>query len=357
MLSSLVFSVSYRCPIQCRYCGVYGGPHRKETMSLDYMCRMIDEVSQYEITRLVVFTGGEPFLLGKTLYQAVEHAAKRGLLTRIVTSAYWATSYEKARRVLTDLQAVGLTEINFSCDDFHQEFIPLERVRWANQVACEIGMPALLASKGICGSTITPPYLEEYFGHELTCFRMGEENPKNNVYSYSVTVPVGWGSEQLKEEELSWPKNDSHWQGPCLSVLDNIVLTPEGDLAACCGIGSVDIPETLIGNTHIKPLLTLLEDANHDLILNWLALEGPYGIMRFIQQIEPKISFHKRYVNNCHLCHHIFSRQETRDVLRRVLKNKLFALSLMRAGLEQCRPKLAQRLAGRTNSPKKEIEQ
>lgn len=98
-------------------------------MSLDFITRMIDTVHSFGIVRLVVFTGGEPFLLGEDLYTAVEYAAKRGFLTRIVTNAYWATSLERAGEVLSRLKEAGLTEINCSCDDFHQEHIPLDQIR------------------------------------------------------------------------------------------------------------------------------------------------------------------------------------------------------------------------------------
>lgn len=339
MLESLVLSVTYKCPIRCKYCGVNAGPHRTEMMSLAFITRTIDEVCALGLRNLVVFTGGEPFLLGEDLHRAVAYAASCGLKTRIVTNAFWATSAERAQTILARFKSDGLTEINFSCDDFHQAFIPLERIKWANEAAIATGLPALLAVKGIKDSVINIPYLERFLGVSLTHYRRGCDNPKNNVASFGVTVPVGSDSDELKESDLCYSGEDS-WKAPCTSALERIVITPLGELAICCGIGSDDFPESIIGSLHEKPLLELLKDANDDLIVNWLALEGPYGIMRFIQQADPSIPFLERYVNVCHLCHDIFTRRETRAVLSQAAQSKIPSLSLNRAWLEENRSEL-----------------
>lgn len=340
MLSSLVLSVTYRCPVKCKYCGVNAGPHRKERLSLPVIKRLIEEVRSIGLTSLVVFTGGEPLLLGEDLYEAVDFATSKGLATRIVTNAYWATSYDRALEVLTRLQEAGLSEINYSCDDFHQEFIPLDRVKWANEAAAAIGMPALLAVKGLKNSLIDIPYLERFFGVKLAPFHKGRDNPRNNVASYGVTVPVGWECDSITDDELLYSDNEDSWKGACASALERIVITPSGELAICCGIGSDDFPESRIGNIHDESLWTLLTRANEDLIVNWLALEGPYGIMKHIQAADPSIRFRDRYVNNCHLCHDIFTRQDTRDILMKTASSKAPALCISRAWFEEHRAQI-----------------
>lgn len=340
MLQTLVLSVTYACPIKCRYCGVNAGPHRKEKMSLEMIKGLIDDAHALGTVEVVVFTGGEPFLLGEDLYKAVEHASGRGFLTRIVTNAYWATSHAQAVAILMRFKASGLTELNYSCDDFHQEFIPIERVKWACDAAEEVGLPALIAAKGLRHSTITPEYLERTFGENLTRFKKGKENPRNGVFNYGTTVPVGWESDALTDDDLLWPDDEACWKGPCQSVLKSIVITPEGDLSICCGIGSEEIPETIIGNIHHHSLLDLLIQANNDLVINWLALEGPYGMMRHLQKKAPDLPFRERYVNTCHLCHDLLTRPEARDLLRDAVDEMVPILSLERAWVENHRNEL-----------------
>jgi len=339
MLGSLVLSVTYKCPIQCKYCGVNASPYRRDKMSLAFITRVIDEVNALGLRSLVVFTGGEPFLLGDDLTRAVEYATSKGFLTRVVTNAYWATSPERAQTTLARLKSAGLTEINYSCDDFHQAFIPLERIKWANEAAIAVNLPALLAVKGLKNTLITIEYLEQFLGVKLATYCKGQPNPKHNVASFGVTVPVGWESDQLSDSDLVYSAEE-FVKLPCASALERIVITPRGELAICCGIGSDDFPESIIGSLHDKPLLDLLIQANDDLIVNWLALEGPYGIMRFIQEQDPTISFRNRYVNMCHLCHDIFSRRETRSILRRTAHTRVPSVSLNRAWLEAHRSEM-----------------
>jgi MoaA/NifB/PqqE/SkfB family radical SAM enzyme len=340
MLDTLVLSVTYRCPIRCRYCGVNAGPHRTERMSLDFIRRMIDQAKALALVQLVVFTGGEPFLLGEDLYTAIQYAADLGFHTRIVTNAYWATSFERACRVIEQLKRLGLTELNYSCDDFHQEFIPLERIRWANDAARQVGVPALIAAKGLKRSTITPAYLEEFFGRPLASFCSGQANPTNDVVSWGITVPVGWESEHLTDDDLLWPDREDCWTVRCRTVLKHIVIAPDGQMVICCGIGSEEIPETVVGSAHENTLLQLITQANDDLIINWLALEGPYGIMQQVQEWAPDVRFRQRYVNTCHLCHDLFARPEVRAVLSERVDAIAPVVSLKRAWLEAHRDEL-----------------
>jgi hypothetical protein len=357
MLHSLVLSVTFGCPIQCRFCGVHAGPHRKDRMSLDFMKKIIHDAQGLGTLELVVFTGGEPFLLGEDLYAIVRYASEKRLLTRIVSNAYWATSYDRAKKILARLKDDGLTEINYSCDDFHQEFIPIERIRLANDAAAELGMPALLAVKGIRDSRINPSSLEELLGRKMTGFIEGSKrNPRNDVYSYGVTVPVGWGCSSVKDHELLWPENDAVWQGPCRTVLENIVISPNGDLSVCCGIGSDDIPETIIGNVNERCLVDILSEGNDDLILNWLALEGPFGIMRFVQQKAPHLTFRPRYVNICHLCHDLFSRDDVRSVIAAHCEERILLIAMKRALLETRGRKIIQREKTKEAKKRKEYQ-
>lgn len=255
MLPCLVLSVTSTCPLRCRYCGVNAGPDNKSRLSLHFMKRIIDESYEIGIRGVVVFTGGEPLVLGKDLLSAIGHASNRGLSTRVVTSAYWASSRDRALNVLGDLKKAGLTELNLSCDDFHQEYVPLDYVKWANEAAKDLGIPALLAVKGIRGSRIDVEFIENYFGVKLAVFRKGQVNPKNDVATFTVTVPVGRGSDSIDESSLTYCAPEEY-QGPCTSVLERVVVTSEGHLAICCGIGRDDVPETTIGSLHRQSLVS-----------------------------------------------------------------------------------------------------
>jgi len=298
------------------------------------MMRIVDEVYGWGALRLVVFTGGESFLLGQDLYRTIVHVAEKRILTRIVTNAYWASSKKRAAEVLGKLKALGLTEINISCDDYHQEFIPLENVKHANDAALEIGLPLLLAHRRKPGGRITVEYLSDYLGVDLQLYRKGAKNPDNNVICTGRNVPLHTSSEELVPEAWELPENDCDWMGACNSVLRNIVISSDLKVQICCGIATMTIPELSVGSLAENDLLTILQRGNSDLIANWLALEGPSSILNFVRSKDPSMRLPEHYVSRCHLCNQLFTREDVRRVLAEYAPERQEALLFMRGTLD-----------------------
>ena len=109
-------------------------------MTIEQIHHCIDEAASEPSVGMVVFSGGEPTLLGKQLFEAISYAHAKGLKTRVVSNAHWATTPERALSMIDKLMQSGLTEINFSLSDYHQPFVPTERVcnglRAANNTTC-----------------------------------------------------------------------------------------------------------------------------------------------------------------------------------------------------------------------------
>lgn len=333
-LRELVFSTTNTCSARCRDCPVVPGADPPARLTFEEMRRDMDEVYAWGGLRLVVFTGGEALLLGRHLRQAIAHAASKGLFTRIVTNAYWATSRDTALQVLGELKALGLTEINISCDDYHQEFVPLENVKHANDAALEIGLPALLVHRRRVGGQITEESLAAFLGVALHRFLPGKENPDNNVISTAPNVPLDACDQDSAEHPWELPSDDRQWMGPCSSVLRSIVVSPHRNVHLCCGIAKSSIPELRIGSLDQDDLLTILQRGNQDLMANWLALEGPAAILAFVRDKDPTLSLPERYVSRCHLCNELFTRPEVRRVLRKYAAERGPALLLLRGALD-----------------------
>jgi hypothetical protein len=330
MLTHLVFSTTYKCPAACTWCGAECGPSQSARLSREDMVAIIDDVFGYGKLRTVVFTGGEPLLLGRDLLACIEHCAQKDLWTRIVTNAYWAKNPRLAQRTIGSLKSAGLSEINLSCDDYHQAYVPLERIKYANEACTEAGMPCLIGHKTMKGCTITLEYLERYLGSELARFDPERKNPTNNLVSTGYTVPVlSDGMELIPDDDILYPPADC-WTRPCASILQRIIITPNKELSICCGMISRQVKEMTFGTLGPFTLEELIVRAHSDLIVNWLALEGPVGLMHFIHERAPGIRFRQQYVNICHLCGEIFTRPECRAVLREHGHEKIPELSLQR---------------------------
>jgi hypothetical protein len=338
MLSRLVFSVTYDCPISCNYCVTESGPWHGPALDASFMIRVIDEALELGGLTSVVFTGGEPLLRKSAVEQTLTYANRHRLWTRIVTNSFWATSPEAALRTLCELKESGLCEINLSCDDLHQEHIPLVQVRSAYHAARTLEMPVLIAHKQVKNGKITPESIADFFGVALTEFKEKGGNPKTDIYSSSLTIPVGYGSAWLDQDDyIIYPSSPTAWSGPCSGILNSIIISPTKKVRLCCGMIDQRVPELTVGSLEDQTLAEIVCEGNTDLIANWLALEGPYGIMTFLLEKEPQLAFQKQYVNHCHLCNDLFTRAEVRDAIKRHAPEKAESLSLQRGFLEAMR--------------------
>ncbi|GHV62254.1 hypothetical protein FACS1894195_3990 [Bacteroidia bacterium] len=98
-------------------------------LAVDEMKKYIDLcVDCYKSLRLLVLTGGEVFIYGYRLAELIQHASSKGLLTRVVSNAYWAKDYNSAFNKIKKLKEAGLNEINVSTGDDHLEFVPLTNI-------------------------------------------------------------------------------------------------------------------------------------------------------------------------------------------------------------------------------------
>lgn len=333
-LSELVFSTTNRCTAKCEDCPIVPSIDPPARINYKDMIRIVDEVRGWGSLRLVVFTGGEAFLLGKDLRRAVAYTADNGILTRIVTNAFWAKSRDKAVRILGELKNAGLSELNISCDDYHQAFVPLDNVKNANEAAAEVGLPALLVHRQKLGGKISVESLSEHFGVKLHVWRQGEANPDNNVISTSRNIPIRATSGGSEAVQVDFPENDREWTGACRSVLRSIVVFPDLSVQICCGIALSSIPELTIGSISETDLLEILKRGNQDLIANWLALEGPSSILNFVRSKDPNIQLPKQYVGRCHLCNELFTNPEVRRVLADHAEERRDGLLMMRGVLD-----------------------
>jgi MoaA/NifB/PqqE/SkfB family radical SAM enzyme len=88
----------------------------------------------------VHITGGEPFLNWEHL-EAIMRAGKNarlGPVEQVETNASWAVDAKTIRERLRILDECGMERLKISCDPFHQEYVPIERVRLLAVVAEEV---------------------------------------------------------------------------------------------------------------------------------------------------------------------------------------------------------------------------
>ena len=273
-----------RCDVACRHCWFDSSPDRKATMTLEQAERYIDEAAATG-ARWVSFTGGEPFLVYGLLQSLTAYASTKSLLSEAVTNCNWATSRENALQQLSPLKDAGLYTLNMSVDDFHQETIPLERVRNCFEAAKLHELKPVLMITVKKKSDITAHRIRTLLEDPDIQVPGAEKLPNPSALAMETHfIPVGRG----EKTPINMLKRIYIETGPCKRVLTDIGVRPNGDVMPCCGPLAAQI-DAVIGNLEKESLPEILEKAWNNPRLREIHEKGP-------PQLDGS------HVNLCHMC-------------------------------------------------------
>lgn len=307
------------------------GPGRKESLSADQLEGILTQIREELGRVLIVFTGGEPLLLGEVLLGAIRRCRQLGLIPRVVTNAYWASSAGAARAMVRDLAEAGLDDLNISADDWHLPWISIQRVRWAYEAALELGFGNVVISTCFGPeSVLTPQAINADFAAGAMELRYDEDdqtmrlnsdmvgNARAGIISNPHVQRIGRGGSALASEEVYVEEGDvGDLAGGCAWAVRAPAITPRGHLVSCCGFELEDNPILDYGDLNEQPLATLLDRADGDIVTNMIALIGPPKIKRVLEEICPdEIDFPQpSYGTYCDVCHDLVTRPANRRAL------------------------------------------
>lgn len=331
----LTFIVSDKCNITCDFCGPDCGPKHEIYLKSESMLKIFYEMLSLMKIRLVVFTGGEPTLFLDEICKVISEVSKHNIPTRVVTNAYWGKNAYLAEKVVSKLKDAGLKEFNFSVDDFHQKYIPVNDIARAVLASIKFDIPVVLAHKSTPSTKISRLDFERAIGFDIPTLEsvahLDERIPV--LFSTARTVPIGRGSENIDRGEwIRFFGDSKSWIGPCNEVFSNVTVQPDGSLSPCCGIIDRKLPEFYYGNVVDMPLVDVITSADQVILYNWLALEGPSGIKDYIESKRPEMKkeFHSTYIQNCELCQDLFSCPSKRKVIEQGTLDKKNEITLKR---------------------------
>jgi hypothetical protein len=302
-MSSFAIHLTYTCPLTCKHCCFQCSPKVKDRLSEADVHNIIDSLHGKGL-RLLAFTGGEPFLFGKSLPEFVSHGKSSAETVRIVTSAYWATSEANALRRLEPLRAAGLDELSISWDDYHEEFVSFDNVKHAFWQAKKLGI-----APAIC--IVQSP--KSRWTAELVRERLDGVVGEGDIV---VESPLNYTG-RAEEELVGSGVKESHFLGPCPYVMTGPTVSAKGKVLACCGV----IPETddLVIGSSLEPndLMEAIETGAQSALMSWLHIRGPYSVMRYISaKHEVPIPSPDEVGGNCEACKLLFATPDIRKHLR-----------------------------------------
>lgn len=267
---TLTVLCTYQCTAACSQCCFESSPRVKGRLSLDTILLRISEAkAAFPGLRLVVFSGGEAFILKEDLYAAVEHCTSLGLMTRIVSNGSWGKSISYAEKVVGALIAAGIGEINLSTGLDHQAWVPLDSVAQAAAALCAAGVSTLITVES---DTPTSDCVGAVRHHPLIAqaARTGRLRLQNNSW-----MPF---SENAEERQRNFDRTEL--EAGCSQIFGNVVITPHDNLSACCGLTLEHIPEMRLGRNTGNNMRDLYRAQHDDFLKFWIHVDGPYTIVR-----------------------------------------------------------------------------
>jgi hypothetical protein len=335
---------TYRCTAACAQCCFESNPHLEGRIPIERILGYIDQAAaDFPTLRLIVFSGGECFLLRDDLDRAIARATERGLATRCVTNGYWATSARAARERIAPLYEAGLAEINFSTGDDHQKFVPFERVVLGATAAAEFGVHALIVVEGSREARFT---MDDALRHPVLAGFLKESPARGRLdLLNNVWIPFRDDASITQSDEIYRRREGLDRFPGCDNVLENMVITPHEQLASCCGLTFEHIPEMKLGDARTRRLRDLYDAQLEDFFKIWIRVEGPERIFHFATLKDPALAYPDAATHPCQTCAALFLNPRVRRVLQAHYLEKvpevMFRYQMMRTLARRSDPSFA----------------
>lgn len=321
---------THKCTASCEGCCFGCTPKIKHRMTLDEMKQLVDSsLETFPTIRLLVLSGGECTLLGDDLYEIIAYGSGKGLLTRVVSNAHWAKSYDAAYGKMSKLINSGLNELNISTGIQHQKFVPLDYVANAVYAATNLGInPVQIALEkhgqienynNLCENDILSQLIQE--GKVQVLEGEWQNFKGNNLKSVKTTHSLAVKTNQLKCR--------------CKNLYNSITINPYYQLLACCGITNEYNRYIKLGSLKNDSIKNLYDTQFEDLFFLWLYTMGAeyiYNEIARYKNIKPNV-----YSHPCVYCMEIIRDKDNIPIMEKLVKRDLaqilFNLQLINSNL------------------------
>ena len=238
-LSKIEFVITNACTGRCKHCSegdhASDGEHIDPQVAADAVRRV---AGIYDIKTVMAF-GGEPLLYPDAVCTVMSAALELNIEKRqVITNGYISKDEAYIRTVIGRLAACGVNDLLLSVDAFHQEYIPVDVVRFFAKEAKVAGIPV----------RFSPAWLVS----------REDENPYNQKTREILTsladleIPVGEGNVIFPEGNACRYLADYFTD----TLPENPYVEDPGDLR-CLSFGANG--DLLDGNVYCRDVMEILE--------------------------------------------------------------------------------------------------
>lgn len=308
---------THQCTAACEHCCFNCSPQVESAIPFARLEALIEETVEVPSIRLVVFTGGECFLLGKRLDRLIGRCRELGLDTRCVTNGYWATSLPAAEARVRELKAAGLGELNLSTGVFHARFVPWERVLWGAVAAASCGLGVVVNIEAFTGAAFAGdaladhPLVRPFLPGGGIRINRGAWIPSGSEWAGCSPPAAG-----LTHDPAYLRFDRTTGRTACPSSLRVLSVNPGQQLISCCGLNLEQIPQLRMGSLEHMTLKEVMERVAPDLLKMWIHVEGPERVLEFVQAKDPDFPLPLDSAHICHTCQYLFSSPRALEILR-----------------------------------------
>jgi hypothetical protein len=285
---------NYNCLSRCAHCLYNSGPEReKDYIAAETAAECFKAVKSLGCASVHI-GGGEPFLNPDGLADVLKAARAVGMgIDYVETNSAWYTDHDRAVGLLLRLRDLGLRTLLISISPFHNERIPLNRVKGVLAACRE-------ASMGVF------PWIAEFF-NEVDAF---DDNAPHALAEYETR----YGNDYLKKiPSRYWV----HFGGRAastfarvfdLSPLEEVLSRNPGGCRELADVSHFHVD--LYGNyvpglcsglaIRMEDLGRALPDEDYPLISR-LYKEGINGLLQWARE-SSSFDPQAQYLNKCHLC-------------------------------------------------------
>lgn len=119
--SSILLSLTEQCPLNCAHCCVDSNPHKKNEINGEKIVESLEELLKSKVKckpKLIVCTGGEPFLKHDLLSKITDLSSKHCVEVATMTGCYWGRTKFLASSTLKRFDKLP-HHICLSIDKYH----------------------------------------------------------------------------------------------------------------------------------------------------------------------------------------------------------------------------------------------
>jgi MoaA/NifB/PqqE/SkfB family radical SAM enzyme len=310
------FLINLKCNAACKHCCFSSGPDRTDAMSRSEALSYVRQVAEVEGLKGISITGGEAFLAYPLLVEMTAELAKHNLRARAVSNCFWAKTPRIATRRLRPLFDNGLTELSVSYDAVHEEFVQAERVQFAVKAALDLGMKVVVSTVVLNGS------ISEHTERIKKELNLPRHDRLFIMPGY--IVPNGRAAHYFPLNSLAlvngYDRSGGRLRSPCPHVIREPIVTPGGDVAACCRPSSATRVgfdhHFIVGNLRQQHLSDIVAALDDEPIFNTIMMEGPWRLFDLVEREDPTVMKRKTFVNICDLCQSVLRNEKAQEIIR-----------------------------------------